>query len=236
MPRTLKTDIPGEDWRVSPEQARQQGWREIFASHLEAGFPLVVEIGFGRGEFIVDLATRNPGTAFVGVEYNRRRVLKMARRLARQEFRNIRLVEAMGQEVVCDMPVNSVSEFWVNFSDPWPKKRHAKNRFLQAETIHAMALRLVPGGLLHVATDHEGYAEFIQERIPKETLLENALAPRPFVREMPERMVTVYQEIWREKGSTPYFWEFQRVDRDPLPEEATDPLMKGLWCPRRQEG
>ena len=79
------------------------------------------------------------GTAFVGVEYNRRRVLKMARRLARQTFRNIRLVEAKGQEVVCDLPLNSVSEFWVNFSDPWPKKRHAKNRILQAEMIHAMA-------------------------------------------------------------------------------------------------
>ncbi len=235
MPRTLKTDIPGEDWRVSPEQARQQGWREIFSSHMEADCPLVVEIGFGRGEFIVDLARQSPDTAFVGVEYNRRRVMKMARRLARQELRNIRLVEAMGQEVVRDLPANSVSEFWVNFSDPWPKKRHHKNRILQVEMIHAMALRLVPGGLLHVATDHEGYAEFIQERIPKETLLENALAPRPFAREMPERMETVYQEIWREKGSTPYFWEYQRVGRAPLPEESVDPLLAGAWPSRRRQ-
>ncbi len=236
MPRTLKTDIPGEDWRVSPEQARQKGWREIFAPDLEEGFPLVVEIGFGRGEFIIDLAARNPDTAFVGVEYNRGRVVKMARRLARREFRNIRIVEAKGQEVVCDLPLNSVSEFWVNFSDPWPKDRHAKHRILQAEMIHAMALRLVPGGLLHAATDHENYAEFIQDRISKESLLENALTPFPFVREMPERMVTAYQKIWWEKGSRPYFWEYQRVAREPLLEEAVDPLMKGVWRLFRQEG
>lgn len=229
MARTLKTDIPGEDWRISPEQARQQGWREIFSSDLAPGFPLVVEVGFGRGEFMMDLAAKNPGTAFIGVEYNRGRVIKMARRLARREFRNIRLVEAKGQQVVCDLPPNSISEFWVNFSDPWPKDRHAKHRILQAEMIHAMALRLVPGGLLHAATDHEEYADFIQDRIPKESLLENVLAPLPFVREMPQRMATAYQKIWREKGCVPYFWEYQRVAREPLLEEAVDPLLKGEW-------
>ena len=99
MPRSLKTDIPGTDWRVSPAEARERGWREVFAPSFAEPVPLVVEIGFGRGEFLMHLALANPDRAFVGVEYNRRRVLKMARRLARTEIRNVRLMEAMGQEV-----------------------------------------------------------------------------------------------------------------------------------------
>lgn len=235
MARILKTDIPGKDWRVNPEQAREQGWGEIFASTLEPGFPLVVEIGFGRGEFISHLAEQNPDTAFIAVEYDRRRVFKMARRTALRSFTNLRLVEAKGESVIGDLPLNAISEFWVNFSDPWPKDRHQKHRILQAEVIHAMALRLVPGGILHVATDHEGYAEFIQDRISKETLLENTLAPRPFVREMPGRMATAYQEIWRAKGSIPYFWEYRRVDRAPLPEETKDPMLEWPWLEHARE-
>ena len=109
----------------------------------------MVELGFGRGEFLMDLALQDPHSAFVGIEFNPRRVLKMARRLARTEIRNVRLVDAMAQEVVRDIPWSSVAEFWVNFPDPWPKKRHCKNRLLQPEMIHALALRLAPGGVLH---------------------------------------------------------------------------------------
>ena len=229
MSRSLKTDIPGPDWRVTAEEAREKGWEEIFSTCFEKPAALVVEIGFGRGEFILDLARKSPERAFVGVEYNRRRVLKMARRLARMDLANIRLVEATGQEVVRDLPMGSVRELWVNFPDPWPKKRHHKHRFLQPEVVHALALRLAPGGRLHVATDHAGYAEFIQEVLPREPLLENVFFPMPFVREMPDRMATAYERIWREQGSTPYFWEYARVARAPRGEELEDQLGYGSW-------
>ncbi len=235
MPRNLKTDIPGTDWRVSPLEAREKGWREIFATPFAEPAPLVVEIGFGRGEFLMDLALENPERAFVGVEYNRRRVLKMARRLARTEIRNVRLVEGMGQEVVRDIPWTSVAEFWVNFPDPWPKKRHHKNRLLQPEMIHALALRLAPSGILHIATDHSDYAEFIQEGLAGESLLENQLAPLPYHREMPGRMATAYEKIWRELGSAPHFWEYARLAREPEGEEVVDRLGEGAWRPSHAE-
>lgn len=211
MARTLKRDIPGLDWRVSEEDVRAKGWPALFAGDVDPGAPLVVEIGFGRGEFLLELALAAPRTPHVGVEYSSKRVLKMARRLARAELRNVRLLDGLGEVAIRDLlQEGSVGEFWVNFPDPWPKKRHHRRRLLQPELIHEAALRLVPGGRLHVATDHEGYAEAIDAALAEEALLENALAPAPFLRDVPGRTPTAYEIEWRAEGRSLHFFEYVR--------------------------
>ena len=212
MTRRIKTDIPGPDRRVSFDAVREKGWETLFAPDLEPPLRLVVEIGFGRGEFLMDLAAREPGTAFVGVELSRKRTLKMARRLARSELGNVRLVEGRGEAVVEELLApGQVSAFWLNFSDPWPKKRHWKRRLVQRPLVAALASRLAPGGELHVATDDPGYAEWIEEILPHEPSLENRNAPAPFVRQVPGRLRTAYEIEWREKGRIPYFWAYRRL-------------------------
>jgi tRNA (guanine-N7-)-methyltransferase len=211
LSRRLKTDIPGPDRRVAPEAAAEKGWPALFAGDLAPPLRLVVEIGFGRGEFLMEMARRCPGTAFVGVELSRKRVLKMARRLAKTELANVRLVEARGERVVAEcLAPASVRAFWINFPDPWPKKRHHRRRLVQPAFVHALATRLVPGGVLHVATDDPGYAEWIDAVLPGEPLLENAQAPAPHVRDVPGRMHTAYELEWRRKGRVPYFWTHRR--------------------------
>ena len=100
MSRTLKTDIPGPDRRVAIDDVRAKGWAALFAPDVEEPLRLVVEIGFGRGEFLRALAAAAPDVAHVGVDLSHRRVLKMARRLAKTEERNIRLIEARAEDVV----------------------------------------------------------------------------------------------------------------------------------------
>ncbi len=210
MTRRLKTDIPGPDRRVTPEDVKEKGWEALFAPDLVPPFPLVVEIGFGRGEFLIDLATEAPGTAFVGVELSHKRVTKMARRLARMELGNVRLVEARGEDVVEELLApGSVAAFWINFSDPWPKKRHHRRRLVQRSLVHAIAQRLAPDGVLQVATDDPGYAEWIDEILREEPLLENANAPEPYRREGPGRVRTAYELEWRAKGRVPCFWTYR---------------------------
>ena len=97
MGRRLKHDIPGPDRRVTPEEAAEKGWPAIFDVAPDA-LRLVVDIGFGRGEFLMDLAENDPDGSFLGIEYSFKRVLKMARRLARTDLRNVRLVEAPGRD------------------------------------------------------------------------------------------------------------------------------------------
>jgi tRNA (guanine-N7-)-methyltransferase len=209
--RKLKYDIPGPDRRVSPEEVREKGWEAIFAPDLRAPLRLVVEIGFGRGEYLLHLAAAEPQTAFVGVEVSFKRVLKMARRLARREIGNVRLIEASGEEVVRDLLTEaSAAGFWINFPDPWPKKRHHRRRLLQPALVARLASRLVPGGELQVATDHEEYAEAIDAVLAGEPLLENALAPERYLRDVPGRLPTAYELEWRAEGRKLHFWTYRR--------------------------
>jgi tRNA (guanine-N7-)-methyltransferase len=211
MTRRLKYDIPGVDWRVTLEEVSERGWSEIFGADVAKPLPLVVEIGFGRGEFLQHLAEAEPETAFVGVEYSRKRVLKLARRLARTGARNVRLVECTAQELVADaLEDGSVSCFWINFPDPWPKKRHFKRRLIQPDFVAALCRRLVPGGLLRVATDHPEYAEWIDEVLRADPRLENRYAPEPFRSEVPGRMPTAYELEWRALGRSCHFFEYAK--------------------------
>jgi tRNA (guanine-N7-)-methyltransferase len=211
MSRALKRDIPGDDWRVTPEDVLAKGWPALFGGDVDPGELLVVEIGFGRGEFLLDLALGARRTPHVGIEYSTKRVLKMARRVARLELRNVRLLDCMGEVAVRQLlGTATVRDFWINFPDPWPKKRHHRRRLLQPAFVRELADRLAPGGRLHVATDHEGYAEDIDAALSGEEGLSNAYAPAPFLRDVPGRRVTAYELEWRAEGRSLHFWEYVR--------------------------
>lgn len=202
--------MPGPDLRVGVDDVRAKGWSALFAPDVEAALPLVVEIGFGRGEYLRALAAGAPGVAHVGVDLSHRRVFKMARRLAKTEERNVRLVEARAEEFVRDALVpESVAAFWINFPDPWPKKRHHRRRLLQPRFVAALADRLVPGGVLHAATDHVGYAEQIDAVLSAGPGLENAF-PAPWLPEVPDRLRTAYEEMWRAEGRALHFFQYRK--------------------------
>jgi tRNA (guanine-N7-)-methyltransferase len=209
--RRLKFDVPGPDRRVGFEELRERGAAAVFAPEVAAALPLVVELGFGRGEFLLGLAAEQPARAFLGVEYSGKRVLKMTRRLARSGLGNLRILEARAEDVVRELlPEGCVETFWVNFPDPWPKKRHHRRRLLQPALVHELALRLVAGGALEVATDDAEYAEAIDAALAGEPLLENALAPERFAREVPGRPATAYELEWRAEGRPLHFFTYRR--------------------------
>jgi tRNA (guanine-N(7)-)-methyltransferase len=214
--RALKYDIPGEDWRLPVEAARrrvrERGWPSLFVPELPSPKRLVVDIGFGRGEFLWDLAQSEPESGFLGIERSFKRVLKMARRLARSELRNVRLVETPAQVAVAELlPPESVACAWINFPDPWPKKRHHRRRLIGPAFVADLAARLEPHGLLHVATDHREYAEVVDAVLAGEPRLENAYAPLPYRTEVTGRRPTAYELEWRAEGRPLRFFCYRRV-------------------------
>jgi tRNA (guanine-N7-)-methyltransferase len=209
--RRLKYDIPGDDWRVTAEDAATRGWPALFAPDVPSPLPLVVELGYGRGEFLLEQAKQHPEQAFVGVEVSFKRSLKMTRRLARSGLRNVRLAHGFAQLWLREaLGEACVGCFWINFPDPWPKARHAKRRLIQPELTALLAARLVPGGTLRVATDDADYAGWIDAVLGAEPLLENLHAPRPFVAEEPDRMPTAYELEWRALGRPLHFFRYAR--------------------------
>jgi tRNA (guanine-N7-)-methyltransferase len=213
VPRRLKVDIPGPDWRILPEELAEKGVAAIFAPAESAGAAptrLVVDVGFGRGEFLTGRAQAEPATAFLGIEYSWKRVLKLVRRLAKSELRNVRVVHAPAELVLPRLPDASVAELWINCPDPWPKKRHHRRRLIQPALVREIARCLEPGGVLSVATDHAGYAEWIHEVLSGEPTLDNAHAPSPWRYTAEGRVPTADELEWRAEGRDMHYFAYRR--------------------------
>jgi tRNA (guanine-N7-)-methyltransferase len=124
--------------------------------------PIVLEIGCGAGTSTLAMAQAEPDIDVVAVEVYRRGLAQLLSGIDRENVGNIRLIRGDGVDVLEHMfGSDSLTGVRVFFPDPWPKARHHKRRLLQPATVALIADRLRPGGVLHAATDHAGYAEHI---------------------------------------------------------------------------
>ncbi|MEY8018504.1 tRNA (guanosine(46)-N7)-methyltransferase TrmB [Mycobacterium servetii] len=126
--------------------------------------PVVLEIGCGSGSSTLAMAQAEPDVDVIAVEVYRRGLAQLLCAIDREQVGNIRLIRGNGIDMLQRLIApGSLSGVRVFFPDPWPKARHHKRRFLQPVTIGMIADRLLPGGVLHAATDHPGYAQHIAE-------------------------------------------------------------------------
>lgn len=126
--------------------------------------PVVLEIGCGSGTSTLAMAQEEPEIDVIAVEVYKRGLAQLLSAIDRERVRNIRLIRGNAIDVLQRLIApGSLTGVRVFFPDPWPKARHHKRRFLQAATVGIIADRLLPGGVLHAATDHPGYAEHIAE-------------------------------------------------------------------------
>ncbi|WP_104182625.1 tRNA (guanosine(46)-N7)-methyltransferase TrmB [Mycobacterium avium] len=126
--------------------------------------PVVLEIGCGNGTSTLAMAKEEPGVDVIAVEVYRRGLAQLLCAIDRDNVTNIRLIRGNALDVLQRLIAPaSLTGVRVFFPDPWPKARHHKRRFLQPGTVGLIADRLLPGGVLHVATDHAGYAEHIAD-------------------------------------------------------------------------
>ncbi|AVH21654.1 tRNA (guanosine(46)-N7)-methyltransferase TrmB [Nocardia cyriacigeorgica] len=134
--------------------------------------PLVIEIGCGTGTATAAMAQAEPHLNLIGIEVYQPGLAQLVQAIEREQIGNIRLLRGDAVDVLENMIAEeSLTGVRVFFPDPWPKARHHKRRLLQPTTLALIANRLKPGGVLHVATDHAGYAEHIAEVGAAEPLL-----------------------------------------------------------------
>lgn len=151
---------------------------------FEAIFPgcsrVVLEVGSGMGEASLQMAVAQPDVALIAVEVHDRGVAALTRGAVALGLGNVRIhvgdaVAALAQSV----PHSSLDEVRIWFPDPWPKARHHKRRLVRPEFIDLVVTRLAPGGRVHVATDHQQYAEVIGRTLADEPRLQPELVDRP---------------------------------------------------------
>lgn len=123
--------------------------------------PLAVEIGFGDGRFLVHLARVYPNWNILGVEIASASVARAYRRLRREGINSVRVHQGNGAYVIREVfAPQSLHRIYVNFPDPWPRKRNTKRRLLQAGFFVDAVGRLSPGGAIELTTDHAEYYAF----------------------------------------------------------------------------
>lgn len=137
--------------------------------------PVEIEIGSGKGRFLLEWAAAHPEVGLVAVERARTYLILAAERAARRGIANVRLVHTTAEDLLfrCLAP-SSVAAVHVYFPDPWPKRRHHKRRFFRPENVARLAEVLSPGGLLRIKTDHADYAAVIDATLGGERRFEPA--------------------------------------------------------------
>jgi len=138
---------------------------------------LVLEIGSGMGETTLEIAKAHPEADFVAVEVHGPGVGSLLNAIEREQIGNLRVIRHDALDVLEHMVGDgTLAAIHLFFPDPWPKKRHHKRRMVQPEFAALAARKLAPGGILHAATDWPDYADYMQEVLSKEPLLEPASA------------------------------------------------------------
>jgi tRNA (guanine-N7-)-methyltransferase len=140
------------------------GKAQDFDARFGRHAPHVLEIGFGNGEALAWASEHDPARDYLGVEVHGPGVGRLMNALAARNASNVRLYKHDAVEVLeNEIPPNSLSEVRIWFPDPWHKKRHNKRRIVQPEFVALLASRVASGGLLHLATDWEAYAQHMLE-------------------------------------------------------------------------
>ena len=127
-------------------------WAETFGRTA----PLYIEIGVGKGDFLTELAARNPGVNYVGLEAQQGVLYFAARKAAERGLKNLRLLVFDAAHLMELFASGEVDRIYLNFSDPWPKKRHAKRRLTSEVFLPRYCKVLRADGEIHFKTDNAG--------------------------------------------------------------------------------
>lgn len=147
---------------VVQEYREQKGkWRELFGND----HPIHIEIGMGKGRFLMDMATLHPEINYVGIEKYSSVLLRGIQKQEELQLPNVMLIRMEAEYITEVFAKDEVDRIYLNFSDPWPKDRHAKRRLESREFLKRYNEILVPEGVVEFKTDNMDLFEFALEEV-----------------------------------------------------------------------
>ncbi len=188
---------------------------------------LIVEIGFGNGDFLIHLARTQPDCNVIGFEISSQSMDKAEAKIDKLGLTNARVIHSRAETALnCLLPPETVQAFHINYPDPWFKKKHRRRRLIQRDTVDLLTSRLVAHGRLLLATDIIAYAEMAHEILSRTPGLTNLLAS-PWVHAIEGRFQTKYELKGYREGRGGHFFVYQRNDQ-PV---SHPPVVKELDMP-----
>lgn len=189
---------------TAQSKALESYWQDFVLDYQESPLDLtalfnvtqdtVVEIGFGMGDSLLEMASKNPQLNFIGIEVHRPGIGKLLDGLVKAGVSNVRIINHDASEVMSHcFSDNSLHKLQIYFPDPWHKKRHHKRRLIQPDFINLVTDKLQAEGLLHLATDWQPYAEYMLEVLGGCERLTNLAASGQYM-EQTDRPVTKFEK------------------------------------------
>ena len=151
------------DYVIHDEETMKGRWHEVFGNDN----PIHIEIGMGKGQFIMELARRNPDINYIGIEkYSSVLLRALEKRELEEDIHNLYFIRMDAEYIEKVFDTNEVSRIYLNFSDPWPKDRHAKRRLTSTHFFGFYDKILIPDGQVIFKTDNRDLFDFSLEQVP----------------------------------------------------------------------
>ena len=162
VPGARETIIENQFSIQEPEQKKGK-WAEVFGND----HPIHIEVGMGKGQFIIEMAKRNPEINYIGIEKYSSVLVRAVEKLEDFEQNNLRLIRMDAENIEEVFDKDEVDRIYLNFSDPWPKDRHAKRRLTSPDFMAVYGQILADHGTVEFKTDNKGLFDYSLEAIPE---------------------------------------------------------------------
>ena len=175
-------------------------WHERFGNNN----PIHIEIGSGKGQFVSGMARQNPNINYIGIEIQESVLVVALEKALSADVPNLQLLHVNGGQVTDYFEDGEVDQIYLNFSDPWPKKRHAKRRLTHESFLVGYEKVLPPFGELHFKTDNRGLFEYSLASFSQFGLVLKQVWLDLHQVEFPGNVMTEYEEKFSAKGHPIY--------------------------------
>lgn len=162
--------------------------------------PIHIEVGSGMGRFITEMAKANPGINYIGIERDKNVMIRIVEKAIEQNINNLRLLTIDAEHLTELFNHGEIDRIYLNFSDPWPKTRHAKRRLTHANFLKVYEAILKEDGEIHFKTDNQGLFEFSIESMSQYGMFLKNINLNLHENEPEDNIKTEYEEKFSAKG------------------------------------
>ena len=178
---------------------------EVFGNNNE----LVLEIGFGDGDFLIEMAERFPEKNFLGIEIKTKRFKIALKKSKNHKYSNLKFLHMNANIAVEEILKDDIfSLVYINFPDPWPKDRHHKHRIVNQEFLGSLSKIMKHDGVLEIASDHRDYISHCFDVFEEITFFKSQYPEPGFLHNIPNRPHTKYERGFRKEGREIFYLMF----------------------------